>query len=113
MATVRFSRSAKADLLGIGAYTLETWGKAQAERYLVGLAECTEMLAGNPLLGRLCDWIRPGLYRFEKGRHVVFYRKEEGGILVSRILHRSMLPDRQPFEGELPDDRESQRPAPG
>lgn len=100
MATVCFSRSAKADLLNIGVYTLETWGKAQAEHHLAGLVECTEMLAGNPRLGRLCDWIRPGPYRFEKGRHVVLYRKEEGGILISRILHGSMLPDRQPFEGE-------------
>jgi toxin ParE1/3/4 len=103
MATVRFSRSAKADLLTIGAYTLETWGRAQAERYLADLAECAEMLAGNPGLGRICDRIRPGLYRFEKGRHILFYRKEEGGILISRILHRHMLPDRQSFEGELPD----------
>lgn len=76
MATVRFSRSAKADLLSIGAYTLETWGTAQAERYLGGLAECTEMLAGNPLLGRLCDWVRPGLYRFEKGRRLSFIGKK-------------------------------------
>jgi toxin ParE1/3/4 len=56
------------------------------------------MLADNPSLGRLCDWIRPGLHRFEKGRHVVFYRRVADGILVSRILHRNMLPERQPFD---------------
>jgi len=31
----------------------------------------------------------------EHGRHVVFYREAAGGILISRILHRSMLPERQ------------------
>jgi toxin ParE1/3/4 len=102
MATVRFSRSAKADLLSIGAYTLQTWGAAQAERYLESLEQCSKLLAGNPALGRPCDWIRPGLCRFEKGRHVVFYRREENGILVSRILHQSMLPDQQSFEDAAP-----------
>jgi toxin ParE1/3/4 len=103
MATLRFSRSAKADLLSIGAYTLQTWSAAQAERYLKSLEHCAKMLAGNPLLGRRCDWIRPGLYRFEKGRHVLFYRREGDGILISRILHQNMLPERQPFEDADPD----------
>jgi toxin ParE1/3/4 len=56
------------------------------------------MLAANPALGRPCEWIRPGLHRFEKGRHVVFYRREDDGIVVSRILHQSMLPSQQSFE---------------
>jgi toxin ParE1/3/4 len=97
MATVRFSRSAKTDLLGIGAYTLQKWGAAQAERYLDSLERCAKLLAGNPSLGRRCAWIRPGLFRFEKERHVLFYRQEGDGILVSRILHQSMLPDPHDF----------------
>lgn len=100
MATARFSRRAKADLLSIGAYTIQNWSELQAERYLGSLEQCARMLAGNPLLGRPCDWVRPGLYRFEKGRHVIFYRREERGILVSRILHQSILPDQRPFEDE-------------
>jgi plasmid stabilization system protein ParE len=36
----------------------------------------------------------------ECGRHVVFYRKDAGGILVSRILHQRMLPERQAIEDE-------------
>jgi plasmid stabilization system protein ParE len=34
VAAFRFSRRAEADLLSIGDYTLRTWGKAQAARYL-------------------------------------------------------------------------------
>ena len=94
MAVVRFSRLAEKDLLDIAGYTLRTWGKAQAHRYLDDLEECCAMLAQKPALGRRCDNIRPGLRRLERGRHVIFYRARRGGILVSRILHARMLPAR-------------------
>ena len=94
MAAFRFSRRAEADLLDIGDYTLRTWGKAQAARYLGELEVCCQTLADNPVLGRPCDDIRPGLRRLERGKHVVFYRQEPTGILISRILHQGMLPDR-------------------
>jgi len=87
-------------LLGIGDYTLRTWGSAQAARYLGELEVCCQMLADNPALGRLCDDIRPGLRRLEHGKHVVFYRHERGGVLVSRILHQRMLPDRHAIDDQ-------------
>jgi toxin ParE1/3/4 len=94
VAAFRFSRRAESDLLNIGDYTLRTWGKAQAVRYLDEIEVCCRMLAKNPALGRPCDDVRPGLRRLEHGKHVVFYRQEPGGILVSRILHQRMLADR-------------------
>ena len=93
MAAFRFSRRAEADLLSIGDYTLRTWSKTQAARYLGELEVCCQTLSDNPALGRLCDEVRPGLRRLEHGKHVVFYRQERGGILVSRILHQGMLPN--------------------
>jgi toxin ParE1/3/4 len=93
MAKFHFSRRAEADLLSIADYTLRKWGKAQAARYLGELETCCQMLADNPDSGRLCDDIRPGLRRHEHGKHVLFYRQERSGILVSRILHQRMLPD--------------------
>jgi toxin ParE1/3/4 len=93
VATFRFSRRAEADLLSIGHCTLRTWGKAQAARYIGELEVFCQTLADNPALGRPCDDVRPGLRRLEHGKHVVFYRQELTGILVSRILHQSMLPD--------------------
>jgi plasmid stabilization system protein ParE len=30
----------------------------------------------------------------------LFYRRERGGIVVSRILHQRMLPDRHAIDGE-------------
>jgi toxin ParE1/3/4 len=58
------------------------------------------MLADNPALGRACPDVRPGLRRVESGRHVVFYRGDAAGILVSRILHRRMLPERHVIDDE-------------
>jgi toxin ParE1/3/4 len=80
------------DLLSIGQYTVSTWGKAQAARYIDELEVCCQRLAENPSLGRGCDEIRPGLRRLEHAKHVVFYRRESGGVLISRILHQRMLP---------------------
>jgi plasmid stabilization system protein ParE len=53
VAAFRFSRRAEADLLSIGDYTLRTWGKAQAARYLGELEVCCQTLSDNPALGRL------------------------------------------------------------
>jgi toxin ParE1/3/4 len=87
--------------MDIGAYTLNAWGEDQTICYIDGLETCCQQLADNPELGRLCDHIRPGLRRMEHPRHVVFYRIEAGGILVSRILHQRMLPERHRIdEGE-------------
>jgi toxin ParE1/3/4 len=94
VAALRFSRRAEADLLSIGEYTLRTWGKAQAARYIGELEMCCQTMADNPGLGRPCDDVRPGLRRLEHRKHVIFYRQEREGILISRILHERMLPDR-------------------
>jgi toxin ParE1/3/4 len=100
VAAFRFSRRAEDDLLSIGDYTLRTLGKAQAARYIGVLEVCCQTLADNPALGRLCADVRPGLRRLEHGKHVVFYRQERGGVLVSRILHQRMLPDRHAIDDE-------------
>jgi toxin ParE1/3/4 len=94
VAAFRFSRRAEADLLSIGDYTLRTWGRIQATRYISEFEVCCQKLADNPALGRPCDDVRPGLRRLEHGKHVVFYRQKRGGILVSRILHQRMLPNK-------------------
>ena len=100
MATFRFSRRAEADLIEIGEYTLRAWGEDQTIRYIDDLETCCQQLADNPELGRPCDNIRPGLRRMKQGQHVIFYRQKPRGILVSRILHQRMLPERHPIDDE-------------
>ncbi len=86
-------------MLSIADYTLRTWGEAQTARYVGDLENCCRMLADNPALGRSCDDIRPGLRRMEHGKHIVFYRAQKtGGVIVVRILHQRMLPERQTID---------------
>jgi toxin ParE1/3/4 len=100
MPRFRFSRRAEADLYNIGLYSFRTWGEAQTDRYFCQLEDCCQLIADNPALGRLCDEIRPGLRRMEQGKHVVFYREEPGDILISRILHQRVLPEKQDIDDE-------------
>jgi len=86
--------------MDIGAYTLRTWGDDQTVRYMDDLEACCRRLADNPASGRACDYVRPGLRRMEQGKHVVFFQRQPGGILVSRILHQGMLPERHAIDDE-------------
>jgi toxin ParE1/3/4 len=96
--TVRYSQLAESDLYDIGDYTLRTWGADQAVAYLEQLENRCLQLADHPAAGRPCDSIRPGLRRYEEGRHVIFFRQSETGVIVSRILHQRMLPDNHSIE---------------
>jgi toxin ParE1/3/4 len=102
MDSYRLSHKADTDLLGIATYTLNTWGQDQAVRYIDGIEACCEHLANNPELGRACDLVRPGLRRMEYGRHVLFYRVEGKGIVISRILHQRMLPEGKSIDEDSP-----------
>lgn len=94
MADYRLSSMAEADIEGIADYTVDTWGEAQALRYVGELVLCFERIAQNPGLGRTCDAVRRGYRRIEQGKHVLFYHHVAGQVLIRRILHQSMLPIR-------------------
>lgn len=92
------TRPAESDLKSIIRYTMKTWGRAQTKRYSQGLRECFQMLANNPSIGRKCEFIRPGLHRFEHGKHVVFYLVESDEIFIVRLQHQQMIPNKPQFE---------------
>ena len=98
MARITFTQRAKADLFRIREYSLGQWGVARTARYLRDMGTCFERLQKNPKLGRSCDEIYPDLRRIEHGSHVVFYRESAEQIVVSRVLHKSMLPGRHEME---------------
>ena len=90
MPKFRFSHRAEADLFNIGLYTFRTWGEIQTDRYIRQLEDCCQLL---------------GLRRMKRGKHVVFCREELGGVLICRVLHQSMLPEKQAIdddEGDTP-----------
>jgi toxin ParE1/3/4 len=88
----RLSRKAEEDLEGIWLYTLKTWSKEQADRYLSLIFDEIEFLSINPKTGQEIDHIRKN-YRYSKVKsHLIFYKhkKSDDIIEVIRILHERM-----------------------
>jgi plasmid stabilization system protein ParE len=49
-------------------------------------------------MGRSCSALLKDLYRFEQGRHVIFYQSLPGVIRILRVLHQQMLPVHKHFD---------------
>ena len=92
MADFRLTELAEKDLEDIAAYTLREWGGKQNQVYLDEMESRFLLLAKQPGLGRKCNSLGSDLLRSEVGRHVAFFRRTEGGIVITRVLHQSMLP---------------------
>ncbi len=90
MPDYRLSKRADRDIFEIARYTVETWDETQAGRYLSGLHDAFQSLAGQPQLGIASDDIRPGYFRRRYRSHMIFYKRSEDGILVVRVLHARM-----------------------
>lgn len=89
MENYRLTRKADNDLPGLYEYGILNFGLSQAQSYLLGLYECLEHLANSPL-GRDANELSPGLKRLIYEFRVIFYKPEETGILVIRILRGEM-----------------------
>jgi toxin ParE1/3/4 len=90
MPEVRLSAAAREDLARIWQSSFETWGAAQADRYLDDIAAALDRLSTNPRLGPDCSDLLPGARRLVAGRHIAFYRIADDHIRVIRILHGAM-----------------------
>ena len=92
MAKIRLSRKAIADLDGIWDYTAQTWSQDQAVVYYQQLYTAIHGLNHLPVfLERSYDVIKPGLFGFKVGHHIIIYKKgNNGSISVDRILHEKM-----------------------
>ncbi len=83
--------AARKDIIDIGRFTTEKWGKRQRDKYLKQLDDGFKLLARQPEIGRAADDIKPGYKKFSQGSHIIFYRAgTESRIVVIRILHNSM-----------------------
>jgi toxin ParE1/3/4 len=88
------SPRAQADIVDIAAYTLDHWGDRQMERYVDGLHERFVSLASHPETGRRRDEIRRGYRSIVHGSHIVFYRLTRRDLVIVRVLHGRMSPER-------------------
>ena len=90
--TYRLSREAGFDLDQIYDYTADTWGEAQAERYVRDIFAALERLDGDPGLGRRREDIPRPYLAYGVGGHLIIYRRNdaEGRVEVLNILHPAM-----------------------
>ena len=88
MPEFRLTPKAERDLESIWLYSLEQWGRGQADSFFTTFDE----LASSSKMAISCDQIRIG-YRFcREGKHVIYFKVTEYGIAIIRILHERMLP---------------------
>jgi toxin ParE1/3/4 len=61
-----------------------------ADRLIGSITDRFFLLAGHPHLGRARDEdLRPGLRTFPVGEYVIFYRIEDEGVVILRVLRGS------------------------
>jgi toxin ParE1/3/4 len=68
-------------------YTLETWGRAQRDRYRSELLGVLQQLTELPFRGPARDDLRPGYRSLVIDQYVAFYRVETTAIRVVPIVH--------------------------
>ena len=101
MSPFKLTNKARDDLISIARYTELRWGRDQRKFYLKHLDDTFHALAANPDLGRSCNDIKQGYFKYPKDSHVIFYRPgTESTIEVIRILHKH-LDVAQHFMNEL------------
>ncbi len=90
MAKVFLAKRAKKDLIEIRRYTVRSWSKEQAKKYIAQIRSCADELASHQLKGKMREDVAPNVKSYHVGRHVIFYVESKAGIKVARVLHDSM-----------------------
>ena len=92
MTSYRLTSDAENDLIDIYLYTVETFWIAQADAYEEAFTNTFELIAGNPYIGRNISDIRPGLRRFVRQSHILYYRTDGVDVTILRILGAAQDP---------------------
>ncbi|MCK9506193.1 MAG: type II toxin-antitoxin system RelE/ParE family toxin [Porticoccaceae bacterium] len=86
MAGYRLSKRADEDFESIYVYGALTFGLEQTEAYTSGMQARFEQLADQPLLYPAIDHVRPGYRLSVYGSHAIYYRMDNEGVFIVRIL---------------------------
>jgi len=101
--TARIFVAAKERLIEIWDYTAETWGEAQADKYVRGLIEAVEQMHGSRYCWRaVADEELAGIFYISYQHHFIFFRElSKGTPGVISILHENMdIPSRLKEDAE-------------
>jgi toxin ParE1/3/4 len=85
---------AEDDLIEIWAYSCDQWGGAQADKYLDALGAGIDRLATKPKIGAQRDDVRKNYRVLHIKRHSIYYTLSGPRILIVRVLHSQMDPQR-------------------
>ena len=88
------SPRAEDDIVEIAAHTLQVWAERQMSRYVEDLHRRFENLVRFPETGRRRDELGRGYLSIVQGSHIVFYRMTARALVIIRVLHVRMSPDR-------------------
>jgi len=85
--TLHFIPAAKADLQEIWHYTVDTWGNAQAERYVAELKRTCHQLVESPSLGKPAPDVGDGVRVYRCQHHYIFYLEEKARTIFLAFIH--------------------------
>jgi len=82
----RLSPLAERDLEEIWSYVIEDASPDTADRLIDAIIDRFDLLAGHPMMGRARPEFGPSVRSFAVESFVIYYR-QEGDVLIARILH--------------------------
>ena len=88
--TYRLYPKAIEDLESIYVYSIREFGIKRTADYILAIESSFHNLADDPLISRICAYIRHDLRAFNVGSHIIFFKTTSYGIAVIRVLHQSM-----------------------
>lgn len=87
MAEFRYTEQAERDLLISRVYREENSGPDAARRLLRSIDARCQAIADTPRMGRPRETLLPGLRSLAYDDYTIFYRIEDYGISIQRILY--------------------------
>ncbi len=89
MARTRIAPAAQRDLRDIRVYSKAAFGARVALAYLQGLRTAFSLLSQRPHAGTSEDDLGEGMRGFSYRSHRIYYRVQDGGVLIVRVLHHA------------------------
>ena len=81
------TKVAERELDRIFVYWAQRAGVEVADRLIDAIEGRFAILGDYPYVGRKCDDLAPGVYRFPSGDYLIYYRKKRGAVQTLHVFH--------------------------